>query len=118
MVQARQVAFRVWLQQVVSGSFVEQSGEWDPNYVLVGDKFVARVNVVATVVDTFIAADKSYATITLDDGSAVMRAKSFKDDVYLIENLNLGDSVLVVARVRKYQDEVYLAPEIVVKQDS
>ncbi|MDO8556346.1 MAG: OB-fold nucleic acid binding domain-containing protein [Nanoarchaeota archaeon] len=118
MVQTRQVAFRLWLQHVLSGTYVEQSGEWDPNYVLVGDKFVARVNVVATVVDTFIAGDKSYATVTVDDGSACMRVKAFKDDVYLIENLTLGDSVLIVGRVRKYNDELYLAPEIVVKQDS
>ncbi len=111
----RQVAYKLWIQNIVNSQFVEQPGEWDPNYIAFHDKQVSRVNIIATVVDVYKDEEKGYANITLDDGSATIRAKAFKDDLYLLKDIKQGDLVNVIARVRKYQDEIYLAPEIVAK---
>jgi len=111
----RQVAYRLWIQNIVASPFVEQQGEWDPNYISFKDKQISRVNVIATVVDVYHDAEKGFASITLDDGSATIRAKAFKDDFYLLKDAKQGDMVNVIGRVRKYQDEIHLAPEIVAK---
>src|SRR3989344_1806055 len=109
----RQVAGKVWLQQLWSHDFVEQSGEWDPNYVLVGSSKISRVNVVASVVDIYQNVEKLFSSVTLDDGSSTMRVKAFKNDVKLINHLKVGDIVNVVGRVRKFNDELFIAPEVV-----
>ncbi|MEK6812683.1 MAG: OB-fold nucleic acid binding domain-containing protein [Nanoarchaeota archaeon] len=114
MVQ-RQVAYKVWIQNIVTSPFIEQAGEWDPNYIAFQEKQVSRVNIIATIVEVYQDTEKGFANITVDDGSATIRVKAFKDDLYLIKDCKPGDLVNVIGRIRKYQDEVYLSPEIVAK---
>src|SRR3989338_11716391 len=100
--QARQTAYKVWLASLLNGKYVRREGEWEPNYVEVKDLQVSRVNVIGTVVEKFISNDNSYASITLDDGSATIRLKTFKEDNKLLESLSPGTLVLTIARVKEY----------------
>ncbi len=113
MMQQRQTAFKVWLSSLLNGNFTRQEGEWEPNYVECNGIKVSRVNVIGTVVAKFISDDNSYASITVDDGSAAIRLKTFKEDNKLVEALKLGDLIMSIARVKEYNHEIYLSPEIV-----
>ena len=36
--QIRQIAYKVRIFDLVNGEYVQKSGEWEPNYVSIGDK--------------------------------------------------------------------------------
>ena len=114
----RQTAHHVWISQLLSGTFVKTTGEWDPNYVEIGTLKVSRVNLIAHVVDTFLNTETNYANITLDDGSARIPVKAWKDDLRIMEGLRIGDLVLVVGKIKDFNTKLFLSPEIIKKLDN
>ncbi len=110
--KARQTAFKVWVNDLSSGQYIEDNSEFGSNYILIKDNKVSRVNILARVVQKYVSDDKNYVSIMLDDGFGTIRVKSWREDTNLIINFEVGNVVLVVGRVRKYSNEVYLTPEI------
>lgn len=108
----RQVAYRVWLKQIHDSPYVKQEG-WDPNYIQLGDKQISRINIVTTVVGKFTSEDGNYAALTLDDGTDTIRVKAFGPDVKLMEKATVGAVIRFVGKIKQYNDETYLAPEII-----
>lgn len=109
----RQTARRVWLSFLDEGKFIKSEGEWEPNYLEVKGTKISRLNVIGTVVETFYNEEKLYASITLDDGTSTIRLKSWKEDSSMLKDFKKGDTILVIGKLREYQDEVYITPEIV-----
>ena len=100
------------IKSITSGRYVAQEG-FNPNYVLTKYGLrLSRVRVLATVVDKFISEGGKFASVTLDDGSDTIRVKVF-NAVSMYDNIGAGSEVDVIARVKEYQGEVYLAPEII-----
>ena len=91
----------------------KEEGEWSPNYILIDNKQVSRVNIIATVVMKHIAEDNNYATLTVDDSSGDVQIKAWKEDVALFENVEIGDPVLLIGKIKEYNSQIYLTPEIV-----
>ena len=118
MQQIRQTAYKIWISNVINSVFINSIGEWEPNYIEFSGIKVSRVNVIATVVDKFKSNDGTHASITLDDGTGTIRARAFRDDIKLIEDINIGNIVNVIGRLREYQQEIYIIPEIVKSVDS
>lgn len=118
MVQSRQTAYKVWIADLISGEYHKEAGEWAPNFVLVKDKKVSRVNVIASVVDKYVSDGEGYVSLDLDDGSGVIKVKVWKDDVSLLNNVNIGELINLVGRAREFNNEIYLTPEIVKKIDN
>ncbi len=113
MPQERQVAYKVWISDLHNGKYVKEDGEWDPNYLLVRDKKISRVNIIATVVDKLIHDGAQYGTVELDDGSGKISVKAWREDVSIFSKVKLGDLVLFLGRVKEFNNEIYLTPEIV-----
>jgi len=114
----RQVAHKIWLSNLNNGTFfaAEKQGEnYTPNYIETNGKKVSRINIIATIVDYFKSEDGNYISVTLDDGTSTTRAKAFNDDTNLLEDLKKGDTVILIGRTREYQNEIYIAPEIIKK---
>ena len=109
----RQIAYRLWISSLEEGKFIKTEGEWEPNYLDIKGIKVSRLNIIGTVVETFYNEEKLYASITLDDGTSTLRVKAWKDDSSLLKDLKKGDSVLVIGKLKEYQGEIYLTPEIV-----
>jgi len=87
-------------------------------HVELGDKKIIRVNLIANVVDKFESqGETKFATITVDDGSGQIRARVFSEDLYKFENIVQGDTLTIIGLVRHYNQELYILPEIVRKQD-
>ena len=109
----RKPAYKVWISQLGLGQMQKEPGEFGSQYIIVRDKNVSRVSIIATVVDTFVKAESGFSSISLDDSSGTINVKAFKDDVSLLENIKVGDIVSVFGRLREYNDERYILPELV-----
>ena len=109
----RFTAYKVWLSDLKEKEFKQEAGM--PAYIDINGRKVSRVNIVASVVDKFES--ENYASLTLDDGSAQLRLKAFGDTSQL-KNINTGDIILTISRLRNYNNETYLLPEIIRKVDS
>lgn len=110
-------ARKIRIDEIVNGDVTETEG-YETNILRTKDgQETKMLRVLGTVVDKFVSDDGNYAIITLDDATETIRAKLFKNDVRKIEKINVGDIVDVFGSLRKYEEEVYIAPDIVRKLD-
>jgi RPA family protein len=109
----RQTAFRVSIGMVLSSDKAHFDEENKFRFVEVKGREIYRINLIANVIDKFESNQKSYINITLDDGTGNIRVKAFADSIHLLQNINLGDSVILVGVLRFYNDELYVMPEII-----
>ncbi len=111
----RMPAVKVRITDVVNGKYVPGSKEeMKPSYVITsfGQK-VSRINIIASVTDKFLSEDGNYSSITIDDGTDVIRVKAFKEDAAMLKSIELGDMVLAIGKVKEFNGELYLNGEIV-----
>ncbi|MBU5557705.1 MAG: OB-fold nucleic acid binding domain-containing protein [Candidatus Aenigmatarchaeota archaeon] len=114
MEKQRLTAKKASIAEIVGGRFVQKGG-LESSYVLTAlGRRLSRVRIMGLVVDKFVSPDEKYATITLDDGTETIRCKSFVN-IKIFDNLASGDLVDVFGKVRIYDGEVYVTPEIVRK---
>jgi len=112
----RHTAFKLKIGDVLSGSKITDGEKL--KYIEINGKNVARVNLIANVVDKFIQdEEKKFASITLDDASGQIKLKAFGDDIEKLKSFEQGDTVLTIGMVREWNNEVYLTPEIVKKKE-
>ncbi|HLC72712.1 MAG TPA: hypothetical protein VJH37_03960 [Candidatus Nanoarchaeia archaeon] len=116
--QNRQTAYKLWIAEIVNADYIRNAGEWEPNYLDIKGIRVARVNILGIITDVFTNLSKDYGTITLEDGSASIAVRAFKEDIRLFVGCNIGDAVLIIGRPKQYQNEIYLIPEIVKKVEN
>lgn len=109
--QKRNTAFKVWISDLLNSAPVVSDGS--PNSFRVNNKSVHRVNLTANVVFKFDTPDRSYCSLTVDDGSASIRLKSWREDTALLADVNVGDMVLVIGRPRIFNGETYITPELI-----
>jgi RPA family protein len=111
----RLTAKKVRIFDIASGKFFSGSKEdMKSSYIITpfGQK-ISRVNLVAAVTDKFLSEDENYSSITVDDGTGAIRIKTFKEDVNLLRNLETGNLVLAIGKIKEYNNEVYVNGEVV-----
>jgi RPA family protein len=101
------------IKSLYTGQYIVQEG-FNPNYIEINGERISRVRVLGTVIDKFLSEDGNYGTITLDDGTDTIRAKAFQD-LRIIEPIEKGFVVELIGKIREYNAERYLQPEIIVK---
>ncbi len=106
----RWIANKMLIRDIHNGEFTEDG------YLLIGSKQIIRVNIAATVVSKFVSEDERFGSITLDDGTDTIRVRFF-EDLSKMENIEVGDIIRVIGRLRKYEEEIYITPEIIKKFD-
>jgi uncharacterized protein len=114
----RKPAHKLWISELEGGQLQKEPGEFGSHYLSVKDKNVSRVNLIATVVDVFVKPESNFASISLDDGSGTINVKAFKEDSTMLMEFLVGDLVMVLGRIREYNDERYILPEVVKKTDA
>ena len=109
----RQTAYKVWISHLVKGKgTVDDSGL---AYIPVGDKKVVRANIVGSVIGK--ETREGFGSLILDDGSENINARVWGEDTWLLDDIEIGDLVLVIARLGEFNGNVYLRPEVVKKID-
>lgn len=115
--QKRNTAYKLRIGSIMSGKQVMEGERF--KHLDLQDKKAIRVNVIANVTDKYIQeGEKKFGSITLDDGSGQIKAKSFGDDVdHFFANLNQGDTIIAIGLLRVWNNEIYINPEIIKKKD-
>lgn len=113
----RQTARKVRISDLTGGQWVKNEGMVPSYVVTAGGQKVGRARLMGTIVSRFLAEDGNFASITLDDGTDTLRAKTFKTTKPL-DSLEVGQLVDLVGKVREWNDEIYIIPEIVKKVDN
>lgn len=104
----RQVAYKVRISDILNADF--KRDVFSAGYVKMNDSNVFRVNIIATVVHKSDLTS-SYATTMLDDGNGRILLRSFENSA-IFSKADVGDVVLVIGRIREFNNEKYIAPEI------
>lgn len=111
----RQTAKKVKILELTRGQWLKGEGPMDPSFVKTPTgEMVSRARVMATIVGRFVAEDGMFASITLDDSTDTIRAKTFKT-VKPLDKAAVGDRVDLIGKVREWNDEIYILPETLVK---
>jgi len=105
----RSTAKIVKISDILNSKYVKQEG-YAPNHIILNSEQVSRINIIGTVVS--YGDEKS---ISVDDSSASIIVREF--DTNLIRNANVGETVLVVGKIKEFNNEKYVAPEIIRKID-
>lgn len=109
MDQPRYCAVRVFIAELLSGELVTEPEQGIFLYTTSGEK-INRVNVMGAVLHK-----ETVGTITnllVDDGTGKILVRFFEESVVL-QNIMAGAPILIVGKVREYNGERYLSPEII-----
>jgi RPA family protein len=99
---------------LTNGRWVKNEG-LEPSFVVTpSGEQVSRARIMGTVVSKFVSEDENFASITIDDTTDTIRAKTFKT-VKPLDVVQTGDVVDLIGKVREYNAEIYVMPEIVRK---
>jgi RPA family protein len=110
----RMTARKIRIADITNGRWVKNEG-LEPSFVVTqtGEQ-VSRARIMGTVVSKFVSEDENFASITIDDSTDTIRAKTFKT-VKPLDVIQVGDIVDLIGKVREYNAEIYVMPEIVRK---
>ncbi len=112
----RHTAYKLKIGDILSGPQITDGERL--KFVEVNGINVARVNLIANVIDKYIQEDeKKFASITLDDSSGQIKLKAFGEDVEKLKTFEQGDTILTIGLIREWNKEVYVLPEIMKKKE-
>jgi coproporphyrinogen III oxidase-like Fe-S oxidoreductase len=109
--QDRQTAVKLKIEEINKSEFIVEEG-WKPNYLLIKGNKVSRVNLMGVVLDKEVKG--AITNLILDDGSGKIAIRSF-ESIKNLEKIGIGESVSAVGKVRLFNKEKYISPEIIKK---
>jgi RPA family protein len=112
MPNLRQTAYKIHVKDLAKGKFIKQEG-WDPSFIFLEEikLKVSRVNIVGVVISK---TGSDIPQVEMDDGSGLITLRSFNNDL-ILKNLEVGNIINVIGRVRKFNEDLYLVPEVIKK---
>ncbi len=111
----RHLACKVFIQSIIKGKYV-LGKEQEPNYLELGEELkIYRINLIAVIINKEKVG--MIANLLLDDGTGRIIARLFEESKAL-QNVEVGEVVQIIGRVRVFNDEKYISPEIIKKIDS
>ena len=108
--QKRQVAVKVTAKDIIYGKYVKEEG-WIPNYIEIEGRKVSRVNFIGAIVFKSSEENFSYKSLVIDDGSGKISVRSFEKNDYF-SGFDIGDAIMIIGRIREFNNEKYIIPEI------
>ncbi|MEK6859871.1 MAG: OB-fold nucleic acid binding domain-containing protein [Nanoarchaeota archaeon] len=120
-IKKRETAYKLRINDLLRGNQIFEETD-NPNkrlkFVELGDKKIIRVNIIANVIDKYESeGEKRFASITLDDGSGQVRVRVFGEDISKFSDVSHGDTLLIIGVLRFFNNEVYILPDLIRKQD-
>jgi RPA family protein len=105
----RTTAIRATISDIINGTFEKNDGP----HVITPDGVELKRVVVVGAVSKDPYRKEGFSSITVDDGTGTIRIKAWKSDTLLLKEVELGHIVMIIGKIREYQDEIYLIPEII-----
>jgi RPA family protein len=109
----REIAIKTKISTLLTGKFVKQA-DMQPSYIQ--DEYgrnISRVNLITTIVSEPEDVGPS-SVIMVDDGSARIQVRTFDNSVNF-DSLQVGDIITLIGKIREYNQEKYIIPEIIKK---
>lgn len=106
----RQTAYKVRISDLLNQNYMK--GELSAGYIKLNGVNISRVNVIATVV--YKPESSSFSTAVIDDGTGRIPLRSFENNG-IFSKIEVSDAVLVVGKIREFNGEKYILPEILKK---
>ncbi len=78
---------------------------------------IIRVSIIGMVVNEFGNPERSFRSLIIDDGTDTIAVKAWRAEITLLSDIEVGDFVRVIGKVRESGDERFISPEIVSKID-
>src|SRR3989344_2270119 len=100
-IRQRQIAYKVKLSDIALNSLIKQEG-WNPNYILLGDKKVSRVNIIGAVISA-TSSEQDY--IIIDDGNANIIIRKFETQDIDLMKYDIGNLINVIGKIREFNNE-------------
>ena len=101
-------AVRASVADIIHGTYSEEDGH---HVVSPQGVELRRVVLVGFIVNQYVG-QGSFASITIDDGTETIRAKAW-GETQSLEQVETNTLAMVVGKVREYEGEIYIVPEIV-----
>jgi len=112
--QKRLTAYKVRISDILNSNYVRNDG-WNPNYFLINNKKVSRVNIIAVVVSP-LRKENNFFSFDIDDGSGSISIRDFEEKEE-IKTINVGDVILIIGKPKEFGSVKYIIPEIIKKID-
>ncbi|MBW2976062.1 hypothetical protein KY347_01300 [Candidatus Woesearchaeota archaeon] len=109
--QRRQTAYKIRIKDILNSRYVKREG-FAPNYLETYGQEISRINVVGVVVQK--SELNNYKILMIDDSTGKISARVFEKDI-LLNNVDVGDMVLIIGRPREFSSEKYLLIETIKK---
>jgi len=109
---SRHIARKASINSVRYAAYVRSERDSAINFLMLHDEEVARVNIIAVVVQIDVSGMNG--SVALDDGTGSIVGRVFGEKPTL-KGINVGDVVMVVGRPREYLSEKYILIETVKK---
>ena len=110
--QKRQIAHKVRVSDILNSNFTKD--DLSAGYIKLNDVIVSRINLIGTIV--YKSEEQSYSSSIIDDGTGKISLRSFNDS-NSFSKIDVGDVVLLVGKIREFNNEKYIMPEILKKTD-
>ena len=108
-------AVKTTITELSTGNYF-QGDEQNPNYVLTADgRKIYRLHLLGIILSK--EKQGNITNLLLDDGTGKIMLRYFEENK-ILNSLNVGGVVLVIGRLRIYNQERYISPEIVKVVDS
>lgn len=102
-------AIRASVADIMNGDFGDDDG---PRVISPKGVELRRVALIGNIVDQ-VTGNNNYASITIDDGTETIRVKAWGTEGDMLQKISGNIMALVIGKVREYQGEIYIGPEIV-----
>lgn len=120
-IKKRETAYKLRIIDLLKGNQIFEETEnlnKKLKHLELGNKKIIRANIIANVIDKYESeGEKRFASITLDDGSGQVRARLFGEDISNFKEITLGDTVLIIGLLRFFNQELYIIPELIKKNN-
>lgn len=115
--QERMTAIRASIADIVKGKYSSDDGH---KVISPYGIELKRVMIVGHIVGQFTNNEETFSNITIDDGTETLKAWVWKKDsevweqyINRLKEVKEGTLAVVVGKVREFNDETYLSPEII-----
>ncbi|MHA1771328.1 MAG: OB-fold nucleic acid binding domain-containing protein [Candidatus Thorarchaeota archaeon] len=104
----RMTTIRCEVSDILKGAFDKEDG---PRVISPYGVEMRRVALIGFVVGQY--SSEGFSSITIDDSSGTIRSKGWGGDAQALNSIAQGSFVLVIGKIREYEGERYIAPEII-----
>ena len=106
----RNQAIKITISELLLGTYIQEN-EQNPNYLLTkNNQKIYRLNVIGTIIQKELIG--TITNILIDDGSDKIIIRSFEENK-IIHTLNIGDVIIIIGKLRIFNQEKYISPEII-----